>query len=107
MPRGAGVVLVEELDDVEAALIDVEMDVAHLEVRCFQLPLRHLGMGRFDGGPGPRPNALAVNRRVHREEQDLALIPVDCEDGIADADSVLNEPVRPRARRVQRFLDVG
>ena len=33
---------VEELDDVEAALVDVEVDIAHLEIGRLQGPFPHL-----------------------------------------------------------------
>ena len=61
--EGGGVVLIEELHDVETALVDVEVDVAHLEVRGHQLPLPHIGVRLLDGGPCACADAASVRAR--------------------------------------------
>ena len=83
-------VLIEELHDVETALVDVEVDVAYLEVRGHQLPLPHVGICLLDGGPCARADAASVRARIDRENLDLSAISLHCEDDAADRSAVLN-----------------
>ena len=98
---------VEELDDVEAALVDVEVDVAHLEIGRHQGPFPHLRVGGLDGEPGARPHSPGMNRGLHREKENLASMPDDGEDHVAHDFAVLKDAIGERSRRVQGLLNVG
>lgn len=76
---GVGVVLVEELDDVEAAAVDVEVDVALLEVGGQRLPHLYLGVQALHLAPGGIAGAAAVGVGVGEEQRELALAPLGVE----------------------------
>ena len=57
---------VEELDDVEAALVDVKMDVPLFKIRSAGLPDLGLGVHALDLLPSCKADTLAV--RVGRDE---------------------------------------
>ena len=105
--RGVGVMFVEELDDVEAALVDVEVDVAHLEIGRHQGPFPHLRVGGLDGEPGARPHSPGMNRGLHCEKENLASMPDDGEDHVAHDFAVLKDAIGERSRRIQGLLNVG
>ena len=65
---GGGVVAVEILHDVETAAVDVEVDVALLEIGGRSLPHRHLGVQLLDEAPGGIANALAVYFGVDKQQ---------------------------------------
>ena len=98
---------VEELDDVEAALVDVEVDVAHLEIGRHQGPFPHLRVGGLDGEPGARPHSPGMNRGLHREKENLASMTGNGEDDVAHDFAVLKDAIGERSRRIQGLLDVG
>ena len=52
--------LIEELDGMEAATVDVEVNVAAVEIRGAGLPHLNLGMHRLDGFPYRLADALAL-----------------------------------------------
>lgn len=56
-------ILVPELDDLEAAAVHVEMDVAFFEVRGDGFPDFNLRMKRFHGLPSGLADALTVALR--------------------------------------------
>lgn len=60
---------VEELDDVEAATIDIEMNVALLEIGRMGLPDANFGMHPFHLAPSGKTDATTVD--VGRYEQQL------------------------------------
>lgn len=98
---------VEELDDVEAALVDVEVDVAHLEIGRLQGPFPHLRVGGLDGEPGARPHSPGMNRGLHREKENLASMTGNGEDDVAHDFAVLKDAIGERSRRIQGLLNVG
>ena len=98
---------VEELDDVEAALVDVEVDVAHLEIGRHQGPFPHLRVGGLDGEPGARPHSPGMNRGLHCEKENLASMTGNGEDDVAHDFAVLKDAIGERSRRIQGLLDVG
>ena len=53
-------VLVEELHDPEAALVDVEVDVSPLEIGRMRLPGDRLRVPLLNGAPGLQSNAFAM-----------------------------------------------
>ena len=88
---GIRMALVEELHDVKTALVDVEVDVAHLEVRGHQLPLPHIGVRLLDGGPCACADAASVRARIDRDNLDLSAISLHCEDNAADWSAILDD----------------
>ena len=98
---------VEELDDVEAALVDVEVDVAHLEIGRHQGPFPHLRVGGLDGEPGARPHSPGMNRGLHCEKENLASMTGNGEDDVAHDFAILKDAIGERSRRIQGLLDVG
>ena len=98
---------VEELDDVEAALVDVEVDVAHLEIGRHQGPFPHLRVGGLDGEPGARPHSPGMNRGLHCEKENLASMPDDSEDHVAHDFAVFKDAIGERSRRIQGLFNVG
>ncbi|MBP2563163.1 hypothetical protein J2857_005962 [Neorhizobium galegae] len=55
-----GVLGVEERDDLEAALVDVEVDVSLLEIRRMRSPGDGLRIVRFNGNPGLVTQTMTV-----------------------------------------------
>ena len=66
-------VLIPELDDMEAAAVHVEVDVALLEVRGNGLPDADFRMPRFHGLPSSLADAFAVAFRKDKQQFKLAL----------------------------------
>ena len=62
---GVGMVIVEKLDGMKATTVDIEMDVAKVEVRCACLPDFSLWMECFDGFPDGLTNAFALYAHLH------------------------------------------
>ena len=63
-----GVTPVEELDDLEAAFVDVEVDVALLEIRRVCRPDLRLGIPGLDRAPGVLADAATFDARHHEEQ---------------------------------------
>ena len=80
-----GMVIVEKLDGMKATAIDIEMDVAKVEVWRACLPNLSLWMERFDGFPDGLTNAFALYAHLHIEKCQLApmLFLVNGDDGTA------------------------
>ena len=89
------VVAVEELHDVEAALVHVKVDVPRLKVRGAGLPDLRLRVKALDFSPGRRADALAVG--CGRDEQQIQMVVlrlfVDVQDQPADDPAVLPDAV--------------
>ena len=66
-----GVMFVEELDGMEAAAVDVEVDVAAVEIRSACLPQFNLGMHCLDAFPDCLTDAPALYTHLHIEERQL------------------------------------
>lgn len=81
---------IEKLNNVESALVDVEMDVAFLEIRRGRFPYSRVGILGFNRLPGGRSDALPVHfRRDEKEFQRIVLrLAVDLDDGAAHAAAV-------------------
>ena len=63
-----GVMFVEELDGMEAAAVDIEVDVAAVEIRGACLPQFNLGMHCLNALPDCLTDALALYAHLHIEE---------------------------------------
>ena len=63
---------VEKLDDVEAAFVDIEMDIPGLEAGSTGLPDFCFRIQAFDFLPGSRADALAVCR--WRDKQQIQMV---------------------------------
>ena len=73
---GVRVVGVEELHDMKAAPVHVEVDVPLLEVGGDGLPEVHLRVELFDSAPGGVADAPAVDFGGHEQELEIAPIPL-------------------------------
>ena len=62
----------EKLHNVEAAFVDIEVDVALLEIGGHRLPDDNLGIHLFDETPGRIAHALAVNIGFYKQKFQLA-----------------------------------
>lgn len=82
---GVGMVIVEKLDGMKATAIDIEMDVAKVEVWRACLPNLSLWMERFDGFPDGLTNAFTLYAHLHIKKRQLApmLFLVNGDDGTA------------------------
>ena len=72
---GAVLMLVPERDDMEAAAVHVEVDVALLEIRGDGFPDADLRMQRFNGLPSGLADAFAMALR--KDEQQFKLVSTD------------------------------
>ena len=63
---------VEIFHNVETAAVDIEVDVALLEIGCVGLPDRHFGVLLFDKAPGGITDALAVDFGVDKQQFQLS-----------------------------------
>ena len=82
-----GMVIVEKLDGMKTTAIDIEMDVAKVEVRCACLPDFSLRVQCFDGFPDGLTNTFALYAHLHIEKCQLAsmLFLVNGNDGTTHA----------------------
>jgi len=84
---------VEVFYDVEAAAVDVEVDVPPLEAWGAGLPDPDLWVPLLDEEPRPVADALAVLMRGDEQHLEVAAVPFDGYDGAADGFSVEEDPV--------------
>ena len=68
-----GVVFVEELDGMEAATVNVEVNVAAVKIGGAGFPHLHLGVHLLDGFPDGLADAPALYTDLHIEKRQLAL----------------------------------
>ena len=83
----------EVLHDVEAAAVDVEVDVPLLEAGGAGLPDPDLRVFFLDEEPRPVADALAVFLRGYEQYLEVPAVPFDGYDGAADGFSVEEDPV--------------
>ncbi len=69
-----GMMFVEEFDGMETTAVDVEMDVAAVEIWRACLPDFNLRMKGLNGFPDCLSDALALNSNFHIEEGKFALM---------------------------------
>ena len=62
---GVRVMLVEELNSMESAAVDVEVDIATVEIRGAGFPHFYLWMHGLYGFPDGLANAFALNTHCH------------------------------------------
>ena len=79
-----GMMAVEILHDVETAAVDIEVDVALIEIGCVGFPDRHFGVQLFDKAPGGITDALAVNLGVDKQQLQFAAPAFHADNGTAD-----------------------
>ena len=104
---GGEVMGAEVFDDVETAAVDVEVDVALLEVGGRRLPNGHLGVQLLDEAPGGIADALAVDSGVDKQQLQLAAIAIYAEDRPADYLAVEQYAVGFSIGSVDGSLDGG
>ena len=75
---------VEILHDVETASVDIEMDVALLEIGCVGFPNRHFRVQLFDQTPGGIADALAVNLGVDKQQFQFAALAIYTDDSTSN-----------------------
>ena len=102
-------ILVPELDDMESAAVDIEMDVALLEVGCDGFPNADLGMQCLDGTPRCLSDATAMDFGRNEEQLELSLrfVPVDAQYHTAHEPIVENDAVGFGTFAVDAPLDGG
>ena len=71
---GIRMMTVEEFDDVEAAFVDIEVDVPGLEIRRAGLPDLCLRIEAFDFLPGSLPKPFAVRCRVDEQQVQVVVL---------------------------------
>ena len=72
------------LHDVETAFVDVEVDVALLEIGCAGLPNFHFRMQLLHGAPGGIADAFAVRLGRDKQQLQLAMVAFDAKHHTAD-----------------------
>lgn len=99
---------VEELDGVEAAAVDVEVDVAAVEVGRDRLPDPRLRVARLDGAPDGQAQAPALDPVPDVEEVEVVASAhgVDGDDRPAQDLTVLDGDVGGGTRARERGVDV-
>ena len=87
--------IVPKLNDLETAAVDVEVDVALLEIGGDGLPDLDFWMHPLNGFPCRLADALAMNVRVHEEQFQFSFpgFLVDVQDKTTDLLSIQDNPV--------------
>ena len=65
---------VEEFNDMEAAFVDIEVDIPGLEIRRAGLPDLRLRIEPFDFLPGSLPEPFAVRCRVDEQQVQMVVL---------------------------------
>ena len=84
---------VEELHNVKATPIHVEVDVPGLEVRRQEAPHPHLRVHPLDLAPHGIAHTLAVDARAHEENLEVSPVALDLDDGAADLLAVEHDAI--------------
>ena len=84
---------IEELHNMKATPIDVEMNIPFLEIRRDSIPNRHLWMQALHCAPCGIADPFAVNTRRHKQQVKIATFSVHLYDNTADRLAVLHDPV--------------
>ena len=80
---------VEKFNGMESAAVDVEVDIATVEIRGAGFPHFYLWMHSLYGFPDGLADTLALNTYLHVEECELAHIAVSGNDGTPHTLSIL------------------
>ena len=82
--------LVEELNGMESTAVNVEVDVATVEIRSAGFPHLRLRMQYLDGFPDGLSDALALNAYLHIEECQFIMVSfiVDYHNGTAHTQTI-------------------
>lgn len=70
-------IFVKKLHDVEAATINIEMDIALLKIRCDRFPHFHFRMQFFDSTPSGISDAFAMDSRRNKKKIKVAFFTVN------------------------------
>ena len=99
--------LVPELDDMEAATVHVEVDIALLEIRGDGFPDEDLRMQCFNGLPSSLADAFAVAIRKDEQQFEIALccLFVNLKHNAADLLLVQDNPVGFGVLSIDGILD--
>ena len=87
-------VTVEKLHDVEAAAVDIEVDIPLFKIRRNGFPDRYFRVQPFHRAPGSVADALAVRLRRNEQQIEVAARAVHADDHAADGLTVLHDAVR-------------
>lgn len=90
---GIGMLAVVKLYDVEAASIDVEMDISFLEIGCDGLPDGHFRVPLLHRAPRGIPDALAVDVRRNEQQVKTAAFSVHRDHHAADLPTAQHDPI--------------
>ena len=73
-------VLIEELDGMESAAVDVKVNVPSVEVRRTGFPYLRLWMHSLDSLPNGLSDALTLNTNLHKEKCQFASMLISFND---------------------------
>ena len=98
---------VEELDNVEPAFVDIEVDIPRLKVRSTCFPYECFGVQPFDFLPSSTADAPAVDLRIDKQKFQLVMLRffIDLQNKTAAAPPsmlfsiVLREMISPSSSR--------
>jgi hypothetical protein len=96
---------VEELDNVEPAFVEIEVDVPRLKVRSTCFPYECFGVQPFDFLPSSTADAPAVDLRIDKQKFQLVMLRffIDLQNKTADDPPVLTDSISRTA--VDAVLD--
>ena len=98
---GVGVARMKEFHDLKVALVDIEMDVVHVKVRCGCLPHPHLRMVSANFLPDRQAEAFGLIAAAHKQEIQKSGLTL----GFRDNDCAARKPVlRPQSICMGAFL---
>ena len=86
---GIRVMLIEELNGMKTATVDVEVDVAAVEIRGAGFPRLYFWMHGFYGFPDGLAETLALNTHLYIKESQFTHIAVSGNDGTAYSLAIL------------------
>ena len=81
--------LIEKLNGMESAAVDVEVDIPSVEIRGAGFPHFYLRMHRFYRFPDGLADTFTLNTHLHIEESQLAYNTISCNDGTAHTLAIL------------------
>lgn len=103
-----GVMRVEECDNLEAAFVDVEVDIPPLKIRRMRLPGDSLREARFDGEPGLVPETLTVFTNLQEKQVERVAMGcfIDSHDRATNLSALAEDMERNSPRGAKRIVEI-